>query len=351
MYKIRPSVAWLTVNRKCNFRCKWCYAQGTNYTKSEMSFESAKTFANMCRQIGIQNLLIIGGEPTLWRHLFKFNKFCISEGIQSALVTNGARFGIDNFWERYLQYPNTKIGLSLKGSTPQQLFEVANVNNFETIEKGIIRAIRELNAGISLTYNMFYVDTLINMVQFAVKCGAKGVKIDFCSTTFISGQPNAIYMLDPRKLAENIMKDYSELERITNGHIVFEMMIPFCLWPPDFINELKCKGQLLSVCHVLKRKGIIFDEIGNILLCNALFDYPLGKYGNEFYDGVSLLKWLNTPQIRSFYDRIRCYPSTKCITCYWYSDCGGGCPLRWALYKPDEVIRPIIKEDFLLKRR
>ena len=34
---------WLTVNRACNFRCKWCYERSTNYLSSDdMSLDKAK---------------------------------------------------------------------------------------------------------------------------------------------------------------------------------------------------------------------------------------------------------------------------------------------------------------------
>lgn len=337
---MKPGASWLTVNRRCNFRCKWCYAEGTNYeTTKEMSFDLAKNLANTVRQIGVKNLLIIGGEPTLWRPLIEFNKFCAQEGFQTVLITNGTQFGIDSFWQQYRRYPNSKIALSLKASTPQQLYEVAGANNFEVVKKGISRALQEINAQASITYNKFYVNNLTDIVQFAVDCGAKSIKIDFCSTCFISGQPDATYMVDPKQLVKDIARDYPLFERIIDGHIVFEMMMPFCIWPLDFIRELKRKGQLLSVCHVLKRKGIIFDETGNVVMCNALFDYPIGRYGNEFCDGPSLLAWLDSSKIVNYYNSIGRYPSAKCATCDWYLECGGGCPLRWAIYKLDELIQ------------
>ena len=120
-------------------------------------------------------------------------------------------------------------------------------------------------------------------------------------------------------------------------------MVPLCLWPQSFIEELKRKDQILSVCHVHKRKGLIFTETGGIIICNALFDYPVGSYGDDFHDGQSLLEWLNTSEVLGYYNSIGCYPSLACETCQWYQDCGGGCPLRWALYKPDDIIQPIVK--------
>lgn len=342
--QIKPRAAWLTVNRRCNFRCKWCYAEGTGYSsKKEMSYEFAKTLAILLQQIGVNRLLLIGGEPTLWAPLLRFNEFCVKEGLESILITNGSSFGNERFWERYKQYPNTKIALSLKASTPSQLREVAGVSNFRLIKRGIVRAITEIGAQVSITYNTFYIDNLVDMVQFAVDCGAASVKIDFCSVVFNHDRPDSTYMVPPDKLVKNILRDYPKLESLTNGHIVFEMMLPFCLWPLEFIQELKQKNQLLSVCHLLKRQGIIFDEEGNLIMCNALFDYPIARYREDFDDGQSLLTCLNTPKIRKLYDRMGCYPSVKCKDCDWYSECGGGCPLRWSVYKPEELIRPIKK--------
>ncbi len=339
MRNTKPEVTWLTVNRKCNFRCRWCYAEGTEYNpSSEMSLEMAKRLTIISKEIGIRNILIIGGEPTLWKHIFEFNEFCLEEGLRSVLITNGLQFGSDRFWQKYKKSPSHNIGLSLKASNSKQLQEVTGVENFSVVKKGITRALTQLDAQVSITYNKFYTESLVDMVQFAIDCGAETVKIDFCSTTFVGGKAMGTYMVDPRELARNIMRDYPHLERATSGHIVFELMLPFCLWPLEFIEELKNKGQIMSVCHVHKRKGFIFSEAGELIACNALFDYPIGKLDNDFSDGKSLLHWLNTSRIIGYYNSIRCYPSLDCESCRWYSDCGGGCPLRWALYEPEEII-------------
>jgi len=343
MQTFNPVSAWLTVNRKCNFRCAWCYAKGTKYnSKNDMTLPLAKSLTQILIDARVQNLLIIGGEPTLWKPLIQFNNFCSQQKICSILVTNGLYFSNDNFWENYQQHPNTVVGLSLKACSPQQLKTVAQVRNFKAMRKGICRAIQKLRANVSITYNTFYINNLVDIVQFAVDCGATSVKIDFCSTTFVDNQPDTKYMVPPQELARNIMRDYPRLESVTNGHVIFEMMVPFCLWPPEFIEQLRNKKQLLSVCHVHKRSGLIFDSVGNLIMCNALFDYPIGKYGQDFNDGISLLNWINTPKIANYYKRIGSYPSEVCRSCLWYNDCGGGCPLRWAAYKPADIIRPYI---------
>ncbi|NIA02325.1 MAG: radical SAM protein [Nitrospirae bacterium] len=66
------SGAWLTVNRACNFRCKWCYASETEYQQAdEMTPATAEQLLRLASDLGITHILFIGGEPTLWPHLCK----------------------------------------------------------------------------------------------------------------------------------------------------------------------------------------------------------------------------------------------------------------------------------------
>jgi len=205
------------------------------------------------------------------------------------------------------------------------------------------RACSHFNSQISITYNTFYCGYLPEMVQFAINCGSKGVKIDFCSTIFTNNKPDSRYMIPPEELAFNVMRDYPKLMEITDGKLVFEMMIPFCLFPREFIEELKKKKQITSVCQLKKGKGLIWDEYGNILMCNALFDYPIGHYGTDFTNAESLKRWLNSPIVLGYYNRIGAYPSSSCQFCELYQECGGGCPLRWAIYKPNEIVKSFTK--------
>ena len=343
MKKVTPVTSWITVNRRCNFRCKWCYAEDTDYKKEDsMSFDAAKELVEISVEAGVKKILFIGGEPTLWDPLFKINEFCSDLDIQTVIVTNGLRFGEDKFWKKFRENPTDKIGLSLKAHTERKLKQVAGVSRFKTMRKGFER-IFDYFEGVtpSITYNSFYVDDLPEMVKFLSDCGAKRVKIDFCSTVFEDGKAQNKYMVNPHQIVDNILKDYDKMENAVEEGLVFEMMLPFCLWPKDFIMKLKERGQLLSVCHVLRKKGLVFDTDGSVLMCNALFDAPIGKKDEDFSNGEELVDWLNSEKIRQYYQKIRRYPSEKCADCLWYSECGGGCPLRWALYKPENIVDPV----------
>ncbi len=340
--KAHPIVAWLTVNRRCNFRCIWCYAQGADFKKEkEMSLDLAMRITKILQSAGVQHLFVTGGEPTLWKHLFEFNDFCRRIGLETTLVTNGMRFGNDAFWWQYLEHPNSYVGVSIKAGNPVQLRETTKVRQFAAVTKGITRAMTHFHSGVGIVYNTYCSDNLIEMSEYALSCGAKTVKLDFCTPVFMDNEPAAISLIEPSRIASNILRDYPRLEEITHGNLAFIMSVPFCIWPKELIQELKAKNRIESVCHLLRREGIVIGTDGSLFMCNELFDFPIGKYPENFESAESLIEFLSSQEINGYYEELSRYPSDRCQECTWYLDCGGGCPLQWSVYEPSNVVHPI----------
>ena len=311
-HPVTPLCAWLNVNRKCQFRCVWCYAKDTDYLKDdELSLESAKKLAVIISQMGVKTLSLLGGEPTLWDHLFNFNDFCRTLNFETVLITNGAMFANDVFWEKYTNHPCTSVGISIKAGNAEQLSEVAGVSGemFDKIRTGIKRY-NDFFTPIysSITYNKFYEDNLLELVKMAIDHGCSGVKIDFCHPPVSKKECNTSFIIPHDSVVKTILKNYAEIHKITNGNLLVEMTIPFCFWPEDFITLLKTRNQITSVCQLQRRNGLIFDTYCNLLMCNGLFDYPIGKYGLDFHDPSSLLNFLNSEEILKYYDEINAYP-------------------------------------------
>ena len=294
----------------------------------------------LLKTMDIKKISIIGGEPTLWKPLIEFNRFCSEINMQTSLVTNAMKFGEDNFWEKYKQFPNTSSPwASIKAYDQSSLQNTCGVFNFEKVSLGIKRAIELFNCGVSFVYNSYYVDNLIDMTKFAIEMGAKSVRICPCTPTFVNDVVSDQYMIETELFISNVVRDYQKLSEITNNRLSFSMKMPLCLWPKEFIEELIRKKQMTSTCQVQKRSGIIFDTDGNVIMCNFLFDYPIGIYKKDFSDYNTLVELLNSEKILNYYEKINSYPSIKCIGCPIFNICSGGCPLRWAVYNPEETIK------------
>lgn len=339
MWQTIPKAAWLTLNRACNFRCGWCYAQGTGYRLGEqLSIELAERICLILSSIGVNNLLLLGGEPTLWPPLIEFNQFCQEQNLNTVIVTNAMRFGVDRYWDEYRNHPNTECGVSIKGYSAQDLLSMAKVTNFNLVSKGISRALAFFKGGASVTYNRSCENTLVDIAKYAMDCGARSLNVNFCSPTFVGDQIDTQFMVPPKTIAANIMRDYEALCQVTGGRIVFSMRTLLCTLPESFVWELESKNQLMTVCQVQKRSGIVFDYDGQVMMCNGLFDFPLGRFEQDFVDGEGLLGLINSPRVNEYYGQLCSYPSNKCQSCAWYEKCAGGCPLMWTVYNPEEVI-------------
>ncbi len=336
---VKPAVAWLTVNRACNLRCDWCYARGTEYENElDMPLSLARDLIYMIKSLGIRSVIIIGGEPTLWSPLLEFNHFLKNEGLKSTLVTNGTRFGKDQFWNEYCQIPNTKIGLSIKGYDDSSFSSVTRTKKFNLTKLGIERALQITGGGASIVYSGHFTEEIVELAKFAVACGAKSLVISPSTPAYVNGSPETNGVAVPSAFIDGIIENYPFLDKLFGGRINVSVKLPLCIWPKEFVMRLIEKSQITTTCQLHHRSGLIFDTDGTLISCNSLADFPLGRLGSDFSDTKSLLKYLSSSSVVKFYDKVTSYPAYKCSTCSMYEYCAGGCPLFYGVYNANDLI-------------
>ncbi|PIR57970.1 MAG: hypothetical protein COU71_01095 [Parcubacteria group bacterium CG10_big_fil_rev_8_21_14_0_10_38_31] len=345
MNSLKLKLIWLTLNRGCNFRCTWCYATGSKYLPEDnMSLPFALDLLEISRQLGINRLFLIGGEPTLWPHLFNFNESMKRGGVKSTLVTNAYRFSDDQFWEKYLIHPNTHIGASFKAFSRESMVENTKTNMFAGVTKGLRRVFEyQPNSIASFVYSKPYVSHFLDMVEYAVDCGAFGISVNFCSPAIHKDHIDDKFMVNIDIMVKEIISAYEKAHMITGGRLVFVMKHPLCIWPQEFIKTLKERGQISTTCHLQHQSGGIIDTDGSLLICNSMFGFPVGRYGKDFKSAESLATFFGSEEMKNNFAQVRAYPSKKCIDCEVFEDCSGGCPLLWTVYSPDAMIKGWIK--------
>ncbi|MFA7270295.1 MAG: radical SAM protein [Sterolibacterium sp.] len=337
---VNPRVAWMTVNRSCNFRCGWCYAKDTGYHKEkELSLKLAIDIVAMIKALRIKNITVIGGEPTLWKPLLEFNQYCKANGLQTTLVTNAAQFGIDRYWNNYRMAPNSRVGISIKGYDKNSFEDFTGVRSFDQTRQGIERAVQFFNCGVSVVYSSLCSDKLIELAVFAASCGAKSLGISPCTPSFSGGTIDTSCVMSPADIVCRLVDDYPRLNELFKGRrLNISVKLPLCIWPREFVNLLIEREQITTTCQLQHRSGLLFDTDGTLVSCNSLFGFPLGRFGQDFHDSNSLLKFLGEERVVEFYDRITSYPSDKCKPCDMYKFCAGGCPLFYGQYSAEKAI-------------
>lgn len=330
---VKPRIAWITTNRSCNFRCLWCYGRWENFDAGQtMSPDLALRLLPIIEQLGIKSIIVIGGEPTIWKHLLEFNRQCRQAGIQTTLVTNAYRFSNDEFWAEYMENPNDKVSPSIKAFDEESAKRLAQIPDLEIARKGLGRVLQKFDCGVSFVLNSFVKDDLVRLAQFARLCGAPRISISPCTPSFSCDEIDTTGMLTLQEIVEAITSQYQRLHELMEGKLALSIKTPLCLWPKDFIEMIKARKQLHSGCQFQGRSGVVFGPQGELLACNSMAKFPIGELDKDYTDAESLLSLLNSDQVTQSYDHINSYPSEKCIGCPQINSCGGGCPLIWTVY-------------------
>ncbi|MGH7953168.1 MAG: radical SAM protein [Limisphaerales bacterium] len=251
---IKPSAGWLTVNRECNMRCEFCYAKGTNYEPSEnMSIQTALSLMSAMQSVGVTNVTLIGGEPTLWNPLFEFISEAKRVGMKTTLVTNATRLGNDSFWNIYRENHCTKTSLSIKAFNEESYLCVTGHSNFQITKTGISRALELDSTRATVVYTGEKPEEIVALARFAASCGAKSLGISPATPIYVGGKPESEFLIHPELFVRGIVEHYDELDQIFDGKFSLSVKLPLCMWPRNLIKKMMERSQIYTGWRVSER--------------------------------------------------------------------------------------------------
>lgn len=324
-------IAWITTNRACNLRCKWCYARATNFSnKNQLTLPLLKSILTLLKPFPIKNLVLIGGEPTIHPQFLDFLSVIREQKYSFSLVTNGLVFKDNVFLKKSIALGLKNISLSLKAPSNDKYREWTGVSALTDFSKAV-ENIRKNNLAVMLS--LVITTELIPYIQDLIYL-LKDLKIDkiHLDAERPAVEENTIsYETNIATLLSGVKKVINALEK-NKINYDFKASFPFCLYPHNFLNNLKKKGLLKSACQMVCASGLVFDTNGDLLACNQLCNYPLAVYGKDFKENYDLLKLISSKEITEFYQKMASYPNIKCKNCPEWAECGGGCRINW-LYK------------------
>jgi len=81
---------------KCNLKCKHCYSESGNVSKSELSTEEALKVVDQLADFGVTSLAFSGGEPLMRKDFFEVARHAVDVGLYVSLATNGTLLNPEN---------------------------------------------------------------------------------------------------------------------------------------------------------------------------------------------------------------------------------------------------------------
>ena len=307
------NAAWITLNRVCNLRCKWCYCSDTNFSdKNTMNYELAMKIVDFCASCHVKQILLIGGEPTLYKQIIPLISYIKERGMKCFLITNGLVFSNKSILDEYVKTGIDHISLSVKGNTSEEFFATTGVDAFNET----IKALKNLNES-NIKYSISEILTKDNIVSLAksssffIENGVKKVNFGFCYNFDYSGESYRDFIKNnnPYELAYLFKKHYEEINNALIGlSWTLSQTLPSCVWDQKLLKIMQKRKQLYSICHLQKGGSLIFDPEGFVIPCNVMYQLKLGKIFRDFSDFKTYIDFRNRMDIKKIYSRLKGAP-------------------------------------------
>ncbi len=243
---VAPFLVVWNVTKKCNLKCKHCYANASPAgAPDELSTEEKKKVIDQLEEAGVVSIAFSGGEPLLTPDIFEIFKYAADKGIYVNVATNGTLITpkiAEKMKEAGVQYvevsidsPNAKehdAFRGVKGAWKKALQGVKNAKN------------AGMCTGIAYTVTSQNVSKVPEMIKLARDVGV-------CTMMFFNfvpvGRGKQIQELDlsPDE-REKLMKYlYSELEK--GGLKVFSTSPTYARISMEKV--MKKEGKHVSLAH------------------------------------------------------------------------------------------------------
>lgn len=113
-----PKFIHLEVTAECRAECPQCYMRGRSFSAREMDFELCCTIIAEAAVMGIEYILITGGEPLEYKYLTECVGLMSLSGIKSMISTSG--IGLTEETSSGLHFAGLcEACVSMNGSTPE----------------------------------------------------------------------------------------------------------------------------------------------------------------------------------------------------------------------------------------
>ncbi|VGO12036.1 Putative mycofactocin radical SAM maturase MftC [Pontiella desulfatans] len=116
-------------SRVCNFRCPYCYQDAE--THNELTLDEIKALVLQARDLGAQGIIILGGEPMIYPHIFEVIEYICESGMKVELFTNGSNITAEN--AQRLADLDVKVVLKLNSRNPEVQNKLCGIPNAHAI--------------------------------------------------------------------------------------------------------------------------------------------------------------------------------------------------------------------------
>ncbi|ACI19224.1 radical SAM protein [Dictyoglomus thermophilum] len=168
----------LELTYRCNYQCKHCYNNSSIYMLSEMKTDVILSILEEAYKLGIREIELTGGEPTVYSNIEEFLKKLFTYNFELiGLLTNGSNLSEEICQLLYYNRERVVVQIDLHGSSPEYVrwFTGNEKAYYSAIDS--IKKLSDLGIVVRVVCNVtsLNVEQMADVAEIAYKLGATAV--------------------------------------------------------------------------------------------------------------------------------------------------------------------------------
>lgn len=308
----------IRVTKKCNLRCKHCYADGGfGDFKNEMSTEEIKNILAQLEEMGVSEVFFTGGEPFTRNDMMEILECANQLGFNTLISTNG-HFITEELVERLKKLDFKMFQVSIDGDN-----ETHKKNRGEQAYKDAINAIKLLSDAKvnNLTIGSVMLKDAKDMPDMINMCAENGIPHFALMLLIEAGRAKDMEGPSPELMHELLDKLFSNYEKYI-GKVEFSSntTLPPALVP--FASREKGTHLKFACCSFPYILGI--EANGDVAPCDGFFPFKEMIVGNVREKSIKEI-WEESPVMKELRAIQPSDLKGVCAKCKYLEYCAGGC--------------------------
>ena len=133
----KPQLLMLEVTNVCNLRCPNCTNKDMKRKRGFMELDIYKKVIDECVALGVNDLWITGGEPTLHPLLVNQVAYAKEKGIESVALITNAQLLTPLLSKRLIKAGLDKLDVSIDAATPEMYSKIRPPGDLKTVEENL----------------------------------------------------------------------------------------------------------------------------------------------------------------------------------------------------------------------
>lgn len=314
---------------KCNLNCTHCFTKNSD-VKREMTFSEKISMLDQMYELGVNEILIGGGEPFIQSDFPDFVEECLKRNIITKVFTNGLLLNDKKLVERMSKWSIKYLSISIDGADEEEYEKVRGIKGLQKIKENLkyLKENCDFTIAASITVNPYNYYNTKKILELIADFGFDRLKV-----RPVKPAGNVLKNKDIFLTAEQYASFIKNTQKIWNRQYKEMFTLDFS-WGDTRLVYNKDKNQVepLDITYPYEGYGcfagkvnIVFDSGGNALTCGFLPD-DLSKNNEDNLQFKSLKEIWETGQK---FESLRNVKGNKvCENCKYYSVCRGGCMAR-----------------------